>query len=952
MAVVVTRTGATTLNRTLTSLAQQTRQPDSLLAVDAGSTDSSAEILASARPTLLVTVSATLSFGSAVTRALQVAPPAESDYEWLWLIGDDNVAAPTALAQLLGAVEIAPSVAIAGPKLMRSGQPDVIAEFGETVTRFGASIALVEGELDQAQHDVHDDVLGIAAAGMLVRRSLWEKLGGFDPALPSIDASLDLCIRARLAGFRVVVVPGAKVLSSGGPELFGRVKIAERQRALIARRAQLHRRLVYSSAAALPGHWLSLIPLAIARALAQLVAKRPTHVVAELIAALSVAFNADVLRARRTFARTKTVRWSAISALRIPRRAVIERRAQAREEALAAESAKRPSARTEPKADFVANGGLWAVLIAALVSVIAFGPLFGASSLGGGQLLPLSNTVGELWSHVGVGWREIGAGFTGAADPFAYVLAVLGSITFWDPSLSIVILYFLSLPLAALGAFFAARRLSHRPWLPSFAAAAWAIAPPLLSSLNSGQLGATLAHILLPWLVLALLNAARSWTSSAAAALLFAVVAACAPSITGALLVLLIALIVARPTRIVRLIGIPVPALALFAPLIVQQFARGNLLALVADPGAVAAGAATSPLHLALLSPGRALDGWVSMLSTLSVAGIPASLVVLGLLAPFGALALLGLCVPGSRRAIPALVLAGLGFATAVATTHISVATLHGVAVPIWPGAALSLLWLGLIASALVALDGIRVAPVPIAMVAGAALVILVLPLLGAHYSDSPQSGAHKLGESEVRRDPQSLPAVVKVGGESRPRLATLVLTPAAGNSLAATIERGTGATLDDQSTLAATNSVVSSASRQIAILAGNLASHSGLDTTATLSRLSIGFVLLRPTSAPLTAVHERTTQALDANSLFTPIGSTSDVGRLWRFVALPPADAPAPAANTATRLGVTVLTVQGIVFGLAILLGVPTVRRRRREVSGSMLSGHADTFDEETDDD
>src|SRR5690606_28032097 len=110
--------------------------------------------------------------------------------EWLWLLGHDNAPDPGALSALLGAVEVAPSVAVAGPKLMRWDDGAVIAAFGETVTALGRSVQLVSGELDQAQHDLQSDLLGVAAGGMLVRRSVWDALGGFDPALPNVDAAL------------------------------------------------------------------------------------------------------------------------------------------------------------------------------------------------------------------------------------------------------------------------------------------------------------------------------------------------------------------------------------------------------------------------------------------------------------------------------------------------------------------------------------------------------------------------------------------------------------------------------------------------------------------------------------------------------------------------------------------------------------------------------------------
>lgn len=928
-AILVARSGEAYLERTLAGLARQTRRPDSIVVVNAGSTDRSEELLAASGPTQLVTTGK-VDFGTAVNRAIAVAAPAESENDWLWLLAHDNAPQPAALEALLGAVEIAPSVAVAGPKLMRWDEPDVIAEYGETMTYYGAAIPLVEGELDQAQHNTRSDVLGVAAGGMLVRRSLWMALGGFDPGLPSVDAALDFSVRARLAGFRVVVVPGAKVATDGGPENFGRSSVSDRRRASTRRAAQLHRRLVYAPVAALPLHWLSLLPLAIIRAIGQILAKHPGAVGGELGSALSTAFGGSRIgAARRSLRRTRRLGWASIAPLRMAPAVVRERRAQSRE----AHRNENAVVHYEARAGFVSSGGLWVVVLAGIIGLISWAPLLGATSITGGTLLPLSGTVAELWSHVGYGFRDIGIGFTGASDPFSYLLAVLGTITFWSPSLSIVLVYLLALPLSALGAWFAARRFTTRRSLPTIAAFLWAVAPPLAGALSGGHFGATIAHLLLPWLVLAVLSAPRSWAASAGAGLLFAAIAASAPLLVPALVLALLAWIVARPKSIHRLLGIPIPALALFAPLIVQQVLRGNPLALFAEPGVPAVEAPSSPLHLALLSPSAGLDGWAAVAQSFALPGVSGVLIVAALLAPIAVLAMLGLFVPGSRRAIPAMFIGLLGFVTAVVSSHLQVAHAGSAVVPVWPGAALSLFWLGLVGAVLVALDALGRFAVPVGILSAVTASLLVLPALGAIY----------LHTANVEAGSRIVPAVVSAQAEGSPRVGTLVLTPQADGGLSATIERGTGSTLDDQSTLAATSTGLNATARRIALVSGNLASRSGFDAGPDLTTLSIGFVILSPDASP---IHRRASEALDSNALLSPVGKT-DNGLLWRYKNIAAEKTATPLGNTETPLGALILLGQGIVFGMTLLLGIPTSRRRRRlAVSGSNPGEPADTFD------
>jgi len=929
--VLVVRNGAEYLPRTLAALAAQSRRPDSVVLVDAGSADGSAGVLAAAGP--VVTTPGRRPFGAAVAHALQGLPPAATADEWLWLLGHDNAPEPSALSALLAAVEVAPSVAVAGPKLMRWDDPAVIASFGETITRFGRSVSLVDDELDQAQHDAHTDVLGVAKGGMLVRRSVWDALGGFDPALPTADAALDFGVRARLAGHRVAGVPTAKVASAGPPELFGRRSLSAGAVNRVHRAAQLHRRMAYAPAVAVPLHWLSLLPLAVLRSLVHLVAKRPGWVGGELSAAFSALFDASVGRARANIRRTRAMGWAAIAGLRMPLAQLRERRASTRAAATTTVVAE------SDRLGFFSGGGAWVVLLAAIAGVIAFGRFVDAPALAGGALAPLSATVAELWSHVGYGWHDIGAGFLGAADPFAAVLAVLGTVTFWAPSSSIVALYLAALPLAALTAWWCAARFSTRAWAPAVAAIGWAAAPPFLTSLGGGHLGAVIAHILLPLLLLAIVGAARSWSMVAVAGLLFAAVAASAPVLVPALLLGVIAWAAANPRRSLAVLGIPIPAAALFAPLIIEQFSRGTPLALLVSPGLPVTVGTPSALELAIGSAAGDVHGWSAFLPALGLPDSVGPVVVIVLLAPLAVLAVLALVLRGSRRSIPALVIALLGYLTAVVGIHLQLTVVGSEASASWPGAAVSLYWLGLLGAAVVALEALRRAAALPALALAAGLVLLAIPAAGA-----AATGSIAVADSNGRM----LPAFASAQATTNPELGTLELHAQPDGGVAVTTHRGLGTTLDEQSTLAATDTALTPGDLRIATLTGNLASRSGLDVTGELDELQIAFVLLPdPTDPAAAPVAQRITEALDGNRLFTPIGATSS-GFLWHYSGLADGEAPSGPGPLGTDWGVAVIVAQAIIFGLTLLLAIPTTRRRRVRTAKAGSAATASTTDTE----
>ncbi|NNC13091.1 glycosyltransferase [Planctomonas sp. JC2975] len=918
-ALVVAHRGADHLTRSLDALAAQTRPVDSVVVIGVASDEATTAAASSASPGALLASKERIPFGAAIGLAARTLPPPTSDDEWLWFLAEDTAPEPDALERMIETVAVSPSVAVAGPKLVDWDAASVLRELGIAMTRFGATIVPVQDEFDQAQHDHTSDMMAVPAAGMLVRHTVWERLGGFDPALPVFDDGLDLCVRARLAGHRVVIVPTARMASAAddvsAPRRSpkgGRRRRQHRQR----RAAQLHRRMAYAPAFALFLHWLSLVPLAVLRSLGLLLSKQPGSIGGEFAAAFATAFGGSRIGpARSAIKRVRTVKWSAIAPLRIPRSEVRRARAIQREASLTRVRGERR------ELNFFSGGGAWVVLAMAVMSIALFSPLLGWTQIGGGGLLPL-NDVGALWSSLGYGWRDIGIGFVGAADPFNAVLAILGSLTFWQPSFAIELLWFAAMPLAALGAWFLSTRLTHRPVLRATFALVWALAPMLFDALQQGRPAAVIVHILLPWLFFAGTAAKRSWAAAATTGILAAAVLACAPILAPALFVIwLIGVILARRGT-VRMLPIPIPAVALFLPLVVQQTLRGTPFSVLADPGLPLAGTDGHPLHIALGFADGNLGGWQSLAGLLGISGIAPSIVVPILVAPIGILALLALFLRGTIRATLCLVGALLGFATAILTLHLSLSASGSHAVPVYAGSALSLYWLGLIAAAtmaLVALGRFSIAP---ATVAVAFLAVAIAPLAIAMPLQTSAVGPSTTS---------ALPAYATAQAQAKPRIGTLRLTPQTDGSLGAQLVHGTGQTLDDQSTLSATSRTLTTDEKQLAVLAGNLTSTSGLNASSLLKHFGVSFVLLETTAgegvSPASATEVRAETALDGNALLTQVAST-DGAVLWSVpgqrhqVPIPP--------DAGGWLRVLVFIGLGVVMGLTLLLALPTGRTER----------------------
>jgi hypothetical protein len=656
---------------------------------------------------------------------------------------------------------------------------------------------------------------------------------------------------------------------------------------------------------------LSFLPLAVLRSIRHLLVKRPGAITGEFGAALGTMFSGmRVARARRILKASRTTGWSSIAPLRMQPDEVRRRRQAAAEE-------RRTLARGRAyELQFLGTGGGWVLLATSAASVGLFSWLIGATGAGGGGLLPLSGFT-ELWRNAAYGWRDVGTGFVGAADPFAAVLAVLGSLTFWSPSFAVLLLWLVAMPVAAIGMWFAASRLTERGSVRAMAAIVWAFSPMFLSALAEGRPGAVVAHVLLGWLAFAVFGAATSWAAAATASLLFAAVIAAAPSLAPALLIAWVVALAVCGRAAVRLAGLPIPALALALPLVIEQVGRGTPIALFADPGVPVGGPIPSVWQLALGLPGGGWGGWDEFVRTTT--SLDPRIVASILVVPLVLAALAAVLAPGIRRALLSLGAVLLGFATAVAATHVSVAIVGPEVVPVWAGAGLSLAWLGLLLAAVVALDA---TPRGAALVAAAVAVfsiVAVVPSAAAIAVD-----AVPLAPSGER----SLPAYVIAQAEADPRVTTLLMEPESDGGIRATLEHGTGETLDDQSTLDQTRPELTPDEEELATIAGNLASRSGFDPEAAVREFGVAFVLLAPVrddGREATQVEERARTALDANAALVAVGET-EFGTLWRFTAAEPGAAAARIpADAGGWLAVVITTIQIIVIGATVLLSIPT---------------------------
>ncbi len=219
-AVLVVRDGADWLPQCLDAIAAQQVPPTRLVVVDVASTDTSVAIARAHQgvrrvaPSLeVVRIDEDVPLGTAVARGIDGAAARRRPGRRLG-VGAARGRARRPRRRWRGCSPPglgSRSVGIAGPKVVAWDDPRRLVELGIQVTHTGRRLASpVVGEADQGQYDGREDVLAVGTDGMLVRRSVWDDVGGFDRSFLEHGAALDLGWRTQLAGHRVVVVPGAR----------------------------------------------------------------------------------------------------------------------------------------------------------------------------------------------------------------------------------------------------------------------------------------------------------------------------------------------------------------------------------------------------------------------------------------------------------------------------------------------------------------------------------------------------------------------------------------------------------------------------------------------------------------------------------------------------------------------------------------------------------------------
>lgn len=548
IAVLVAHRGSRWLARTLESLDRLTHRPDLLVLVHDGSDPATRDLLEGHRgATRVIRTRERLGFGAQVQAALE----SETEpYRWIWTLHDDQVVDPDALAGLLDEAT-SDDIGIVGPKVREWPSLKRLLEVGVTMTGTGQrETGLESGEPDAGQHDRPRDVLAVGSAGMLVRRDVWESLGGTDPRLPLFFDDVDLGWRANRAGYRVRTAPRAVVFHAEASRNRRRV----RRKGIVEhagerRAAALHTMLANSDPLRF---WVTSVRLflgSLLRLLGFVIGKDLRSARGELMAMVTVFANpGPMIAARRRrkplVKRSNRELRELFASFWMPYQHGLDVAATTMQTIVRPEDVETMGLRTigveeEAEEDPVVvemppwwRRWPWFTCVLALL----VGAVIAARSTVAGHLfspvLPASpGSVDAWWGLLLERSHAVGLGSADGAPAYVVPLALVGLLVWFAPGLIAWVLTVMAVPFAALTAHRFGRLISDDRGARMTWAASYGLAVAVTGSLAQGHLGTVVALVVAPLFANVLLRQVLdpTWPRAVQIGLWIALVAAFAP---------------------------------------------------------------------------------------------------------------------------------------------------------------------------------------------------------------------------------------------------------------------------------------------------------------------------------------------------------------------------------------------------------------------------------------
>jgi len=201
-AIIVNWNNKDVIVECIQSLLDQNRNEIDIIVSDNGSKDDSVEFIRKCFPSIkIIENGENLGFGSAVNRGLGLA---KGDY--LLFLNSDLKLHSKCVGELAKVLESDSNVGGTIPKILHIDQQNTINSLGVLINYTGIAYPNLLGQKDPGYQEPFESACG---GIFMLKREVYETVGGFDEDLFLYHEDHDLSWRIRLAGWHLKVIPQA-----------------------------------------------------------------------------------------------------------------------------------------------------------------------------------------------------------------------------------------------------------------------------------------------------------------------------------------------------------------------------------------------------------------------------------------------------------------------------------------------------------------------------------------------------------------------------------------------------------------------------------------------------------------------------------------------------------------------------------------------------------------------
>jgi GT2 family glycosyltransferase len=435
------------------------------------------------------------SFATAVNKLVN-SDYFDDDIDWIWMLHSDSEPETQCLEKLVKYAQTDDSIGLIGARQL-DPENDNLLNVGWKSTKFGQRVAMIgKEEIDQGQYDSIEDVFAVSVNGSLIRTTTLEEIGGLNEKA-GLNSSLDLARRVHLHAERVVVSDA--LVKHWQVNFRRKSNYQERKFNLIYRLSTVFLPL-------LPGMWVYYFVMSLFTSVRQLYSNnRGTISVFMGSYAALFSFRA-IWVGRRLNALAKVSPRKVLNEFYATRKEVSLIKKDTRLEKAAAlwkdyqptllETKSLKATKRKTRIAFYATLALLVVL-----SAIHFAGAIPALISGGhfvaDNLKPSTAGFLEAFNSATSGYTDAGFGMNAPVDPVMLLIALLTALT-QSVQLTLTLIVLLSTVLSGLTAWAASGAATRNNSARMIATLVWATLPVFSTAVDSGRVGAIIAHILLP----------------------------------------------------------------------------------------------------------------------------------------------------------------------------------------------------------------------------------------------------------------------------------------------------------------------------------------------------------------------------------------------------------------------------------------------------------------------